>query len=48
VQGGVAPGHELAVVPDHAVEAVIGSFSHGASSSDLALRLPAGFLRRAG
>jgi hypothetical protein len=37
VQGGVAPGHELAVVPDHAVEAVIGSFSHGASSSDLPL-----------
>ena len=32
VQVGVAPGHELAVVPDDAVELVVGLVHHGVSS----------------
>src|SRR5262249_22468072 len=31
VQGGLAPGHELAVVPDDPLEAVVRFFCHGVS-----------------
>ncbi len=41
VHRGIAPGHELAVVPDDAVEPVVGLFRHGTSSSDLGSRCPA-------
>src|SRR5262245_16973343 len=34
VQGSVAPWHELAVVPDHPLEAVVRLLCHCASSSD--------------
>src|SRR5215471_15601967 len=35
MHGGVAPGHELTVIPDHAVERVVRLLSHGASSFEL-------------